>query len=355
MMSKAKNKKLVAPRTNESVSVAKAKVNEVGRQPAKQSARERMQFHLSGCALDYARAIGNPMTGPLACIPSFPSLRTRRFRVFSRGTFNTNTAGFGFVVVNPISMLANDVNAVYYSSSGSAFTSPQTIDLAAVSNSEYTTASFGTAPGLAQGRVVSCCVRIRYIGNELSRGGQILGFSDPDHSTLIGRGFVAIDGEEDSRKFEVDRKWKTCYYSPAFDDELAFQGNVTTPFTAQYSNFMGFCVQSTATGVSLPYEFEVWTVAEINGRNVTGRTPSLADPNGFAAVTSVMTMSKIVPSAAPIEDNEKAMVLQTNQYAERHLTSTKPKPPPTKESHGIDWMGILNTGIQLLPELLALF
>jgi len=274
-------------------------------------------------------------------------------RNFVRGVMHTNGAGFGFLICDPNGLIANDVDSVYSANQAGGATSPQLNEVAYQSNSEYTNAQIGPAATQAQYRLIAACARIRYVGPELTRGGQVLGFCDPDHGTLVNKGYSTIDAEMESRKFEVNRKWKTVYYRPAVNAEFDFQTVAYRPFTSAYADYMGFLVRSTDILNILSFEFEVYSVFEVNGRTVRGRTPSISDPSGFAAVQSTLTLQGLAPNEKTPDESEKSLVVSTNTYADKHLTSTTTKPTPTKESHGFDWMGLLNTGVSLLPSLLS--
>ena len=51
--------------------------------------------------------------------------------------------------------------------------------------------------------------------------------------------------------------------------------------------FMGVLI-STAAGAAVTFDFEASVVVEVIGKNVTGKTPSHADPSGLAAVHSAI-------------------------------------------------------------------
>ena len=144
---------------------------------------------LSVPATQYAQSLANPFTGPLASVPDFPSVPSRRLRVYSRGFFSTGTANVGYVCAAPPMASRADVDSVWYSSSSYAGTSFEVNTatpgvLSGRTNSDYNNAEFG--PGtLLRGRIVSSGLRIRYSATNLNRGGTVLGVITPNLNTLL--------------------------------------------------------------------------------------------------------------------------------------------------------------------------
>jgi len=251
----------------------------------------RPVVHLSPCAVDYARCLINPFTGPLACVPTVPSLDSRKERVFARGTFGASATGFAYVVFDPRESIVNDRDCGYYSLAGGGAVDIQTQSLAGISanfrsNSDYQTAQIGENSLLADYRVVGSGLRIRYVGTELQRGGTVVGLCEPTHCSLVGQTQTTMLAYDESAIFDATRNWSNVVYRPFLDDDFDFIG--TFPVKANLDSdtcfFLGFTISGTVSGNS--WDFEAYTVSELNGVNIRGMTYSHADPQAFGAIMS---------------------------------------------------------------------
>jgi hypothetical protein len=249
---------------------------------------------LSQCATDYARCLVNPFTGPLACVPNFPALKSRKFRVWAKGTLSTGSAGIGFLWQDPQLGINNDVDSVLYTTNtfpGNSFTVAGGGEvIGAATNSDYTSSQI-SASGITY-RVVSSGIRVRYISTELNRGGQIVALSDTNHNSLIGRTIQDLDAEINSKRFPVNREWTTVTMRPVRDGDDEFGTNPAGAPTdaSQIAWYQGIMIQS--PGVDVDYEWESYTVYEAQGANVRGMTPSHVDPNGYASVNAMTNFTK---------------------------------------------------------------
>lgn len=274
---------------------------------------------LSACASDYARALANPFTGPLACVPSFPAFLTRRARVYCKGVLTTSsTNSFGYILAEPTNMVANDIDAVSVSTAASAVTAAQNTvagDAAIAlfrTNSEYTQAQFGTGAGLLQYRVVAMGIRVRYIGTNLNEGGILIGLHEPDHDTLVGSGITQFDAQVESRRMIVGKRWTTVLYKPVNSVDANLRPNFALAST-NTAWYMGFVIQSAVTAQN--FEFEVYAIHELEGRTLRGKTPSHSDPVGYSSVSSVAaTSAELYPTTRSDEERERSMIEQTLDY-----------------------------------------
>lgn len=265
---------------------------------------------LSKCAQDYALCMANPFTGPIACVPNFPALMTKRQRVYSKGTFVVPAGTNGFVYCDPISSLVNDQPCVNSSAAGYAagvLALPGTaLTVSSNSNSEYTSAMLNaTDASRITGRVVSAGLRIRYEDLELNRGGVIYALMTPNHTNMTGFNNATVQAFEESRKFAVHRKWHTVLFKPVDEDDTTMQGPVLFPSLAATLNrwFMGFSVLGDSS-VATSYEYEYYAVTEVSGANVRGKIPSHVDPTGFSAVHATGALTNTL--APTDQDTEKA-------------------------------------------------
>jgi len=152
---------------------------------------------LSECAAKYAVAICDPWS-PLAigcCVPKHPSRPSQKVTSYLKGTVTIGTSGFGWVAITPC--LANDYHSVCYTASNYSGSNIDISDTTPVTgvfripigNQPYPHTAFvdSTAgpfrPAIA-GRIVSGSLSVEYTGTELNRGGAVICFTDPDHSSL---------------------------------------------------------------------------------------------------------------------------------------------------------------------------
>jgi len=259
--------------------------------------------HLSGCAADYARACVNPFTGPIACIPDYPVLMSRRLRVFSRGTLATSsTTGVGFICCTPSFASASDSNCVFFTGptyAGSTINPNTGVTgvFAATSNSDYSTSGIGTAAAQAQYRVVASGIRIRYRGSTFDQGGQIYALCEPTHDNLSTATVSDLSAQEFMRKLSVTREWANVLYSPQNTGDIGFQStNTGGPTVADQTalgraNYMAMMIVAASPTTSLTFEWEMYTILEFTGKNVRGSVPSHFDPVGFSAVHAATTTS----------------------------------------------------------------
>lgn len=145
-------------------------------------------------------------------------------RGFLRGVATIGSNGFGFIAVAPC--LANDAPSVYFSSS--AFNST-TISLSTVTpqagtlnssmtslpytRSQLTAALGATGAPTALGRIVSSGLSVKYIGTELNRAGNIVCFTDPDHSNTNNRSYNDIVARSESEISSPDSDRSKCWIS----------------------------------------------------------------------------------------------------------------------------------------------
>lgn len=242
---------------------------------------------LSQCGRDYIKALMNPFSYIKACVPGLLPNFNQLATAFARGRMVCGTS-IGFVIVNPRAMCFNDIGGIACTTAGYA---PAAIDLNAGapgveitnSNAQFTNAQVGDdSDGIAY-RVVGCGLRIRYIGKELDRGGQILAFHDPTHNCLQTRTFSNIDAEEQSRRFTVKPRWVNALYVPRIESEYAMSdtrlgANVTPGTITSNTNswYLGCIVQPAVTNAV--YEWEVVASMEYQGKTVRNQQPTHSDP-----------------------------------------------------------------------------
>lgn len=277
----------------------------------------RMVPKLSKCATDYARALVNPFTGPLACIPNFPALMSRKVRVWCKGVLDTGTNGVGFICADPNRGACSDVSCVNYTDASFAGTTILTPSTAGVNNG-YSNSDYVLSQIAVNGitfRVVASGIRIRYVGTELDRGGYVVALSDTNHNSLYTRSITLLDAEINSKRFPVNREWITVVYRAVRDQDDDF-GVVSTqtPAVTDLSFYQGIMVNAPgATTVS--FEWEYYSIYEFQGSNARGQTPSHVDVVGYGAVSATTSFSQhLMPYSGHPQQKEKPLV--------RDVTST---------------------------------
>jgi len=238
---------------------------------------------LSPCVRDYASALVDPFDGPLACVPSsFPPIPSFKVRVWNRGFATVGTAGVGFVTVKPSSVVTSDGLAIAfsgstYASAGLPTTFAETGVTNVATNAPFAVASFGETTLGTQYRLVSCGVRVWYQDTELNLGGEMLGIRQPDNQTVAGLTYTQVQGFTGTRRVRVasDRAPLDVTWVPVKPSELEYNGTFT--------NLPSMAVLFSATN-GVKFGYEVYAIVEYIGYSVPNKTPSHADPAGFAAV-----------------------------------------------------------------------
>jgi hypothetical protein len=280
-------------------------------------------MYMAKCTRDYARCLMNPRTGPLACMPNYPALLTRKVRIKARGTFVVPQSGFGFIVCDPSSAMANDIACVFsttgaYAGTSVNLTAGATV-LAANSDSDYNFAAFGSGTPTSATisyRIVGSQLRIRYTDTELDRGGSLNALHHPQHLSLQGQTIASVKLFDETITFDSSRAWHNLNYKPVDIDDENFSPKIAaiTPASDDSSFYMGFLIQG-AGGGTTSYDFEFWTVAEIIGTTVRGKSPSLVDPTGYNAVHAVsVTSSNLNAHIGDSSSKEHSLLSDVGTY-----------------------------------------
>jgi hypothetical protein len=286
---------------------------------------------LSDCTHEYACCLVNPFTGPLACVPNFPVLQTRKVRYFARGNFSTGVSGIGWIACDPnygvtsdfamtfFTLPAYTLNVVNFADTNVGFSS---------SNSDYVHTVFGASGTGAEWRVVSCGLRIRYTSTELNRGGQIFALTEPSHNSVQNFSQGDINGYTETKWFPVtDRDWVTIVWYPILSYEFDFSNTfilfnpVGGAYLAQASFPMVFYI--TAPGTPITFDYECFAVYELNGLHIQGKTVSHADASGFASVHSAIASDRILD---PYNANAMSVERKAVRKTQDQLLTTQSGP-----------------------------
>lgn len=263
-----------------------------GKNAKKKAARRSTgnQLHLSPCAMEYAHSLLNPCSAPPCCMPSIGAIASRKLKIFARGTLATSTvpsnAGNGFIICAPSIGMSNSNPWVLVSDTPWAGpTLPGTTGtgiLAFASNSDYTTATFG--PNAF--RTVSLCLRVRYIGTELNRGGAIFGLCEPDHVSLVGKDLSGMRQYAQCAETKVGDGWTEIVYTgPVNPTEFEYTSTAINGSIVPNSQYM-MAIWIRSAQIGSLFDWEVWGNYEVIGPNIQGKTPSYADAVGLDAVNN---------------------------------------------------------------------
>lgn len=245
----------------------------------------RRMFKLGNCAEKYGLSLMDPFEGPAdACMPVTPAMNSRKMRPFVRGQLSTSsTTGFGFLIANMLAF-ANNVSTAWKSGAtyaGSTLAITGTGVTVLTSNSDMASSAFGD--GLANYRLVSMGMRVRYRGSELNRGGRVVVLEEPDHAQLVGLTVDQVLAYEKAKEFEVDGKWCTLLFSgPVSPEEYDYQSSTVI---ATISNpYMAIIVEAASATTSVTYDYEIFWNYELIGPTVRGKTTSDADDVGASVI-----------------------------------------------------------------------
>lgn len=291
--------------------------------------QSRQKRGLSPCSQCYALSLANPFSGPLGCIPDYPVLLTRRAKFFIKGNFQTGTQGVGWAICCPEYGAANDTPAGCVRSTSAAFAG---LDLTynaggivtSNTNSDYTFASFGAAAVLAEYRVVSAGLRVRYAGTELNRGGDLIALAEPNHQAVYAQTIVSIKGYVQSATVPMLRNWLEVLFKPVLNNDTSFKNvfPINTPNNTDFSYYLVIMAVAPDPLVSLNFDFEFFGNYEFSGRNIQGKQMSEFDPVGFAAVcTASISSQAFNPNMLTPQANQQVLMNDISSTLPR-LSST---------------------------------
>lgn len=259
--------------------------------------------------------------------------------------------------MNPLVGAANDQPFIQYSNPNSPTVTANgfsgTNAVSVTSNSEF---AYGAAWSAGFNyRVVAAGLRIKYTGNQLTRGGRIVALQEPSHLTLATLTATSMLAYPEAKQISITEEddWITLLYRPVDTDDFDFT-NVIPPWNGVNGGYLGFWVSShDSTGAQIQaFEFEAYVMLEFMGYNVTGKSPSYADPMGHAAVQSIVTSSNAFMRAHSNKSSHmsKALVHASSDYVDRHTSGPHQKNKKKQKSGGNWYDGLL----ELVPGALGL-
>jgi hypothetical protein len=121
--------------------------------------------------------------------------------------------------------MASDIHSVHYTDAtfaGSTFTTTAAGSISSTNNSTYSLADYGDD---LESRIVSCGIRVRYIGKELDRSGQTVALETQHHHSIINLSMTDMQSRDKAVSMPVDREWKACTWQPVKPAEYDYSDN----------------------------------------------------------------------------------------------------------------------------------
>jgi len=169
---------------------------------------------------------------------------------------------------------------------------------------------------LARWRLVSACLRVRYISQEVQRGGSIIAFAHPEHISLTGMGPTQLLAFNTAKKVPVNREWTTVLYCPIIN---AWQVGPNAEGTPDYGDrFMGIMIES-GTNTN-QFEFEFHGNYEFEGPNIRGKTLCINDAVGTSIIQAGMQSQAPVHTGNNDSGFRASMWEKFKEYALKSVT-----------------------------------
>jgi hypothetical protein len=297
-----------------------------------ENAHMQRNGRLSDPSLRWMAALYDPQVcAEEPAVPSSTQL-SQKVKVFSRGSFACGTTGVGFVTLRPNTMLTNDaqIASMTSASSGgntasalSAFTNQSNVT---GSNSPFSNSAYGATVNLLAWKLVGCVLKVKYAGTELNRGGDMLLFESPNHSSLSSLTYTTMMGFDFTKRIAIDNEWHWVCWTPSFESETQF--SVATPSSSAPDEL---AVVINAAGVAgAPFDYEAWAWFEVVGTNARGASLSFNDPIGYGAVLGAVNQFQQLDSVVGSHGFVAAVEEQLNNMSGVAITAT----------HQQNWAGL---------------
>jgi len=260
----------------------------------------------SDCAIHYAQALIDPWSVEAPpCVPDALTLPSWKFGARIRGTFLCGSMGCGYVIANPYQQLGT-TTALYYVNSATTFTSPnsfgginETGTTGATTDSPLTTTGWNLNNNSY--RLVGSGLAVRYVGNEMNRGGQIILFRDPQDQLIPGSTASQLLSNKETTTVPVDRSWHYVVWKPSDFQDTSYTLALQNATTGQFCLLV--LVVGCTAGQAFEFDFVQWF--EVIGRDIPNVTPSENDPIGYAVVKSAIAVPQ--PPDSPKDNFSRFM------------------------------------------------
>lgn len=267
------------------------------------SAPNRAVAKLSDPSLRWVAALYDPRTcAEEPAVPHSTNL-SQKIKVFSRGSFQTGTTGYGFIAAAPFLAVANNSSPITATSAASIVTASSTLGTTATvtnsnTNSPHAIAAFGATTGLLNYKLVGAALYVKYAGTELNRGGDMVLVEEPNHNTLFTYSYNTALGLDYAKRVSVSNDWAHVCYTPNSDAECEF--NINLAAAPYISPFLGMMVNSAGV-VGAPFDFEFYGWYELVGSPARGATIGFADPIGYYGVSGAANQFQQLDSTLGID------------------------------------------------------
>lgn len=269
----------------------------------------------------YGNSLCSPDKFQGAGVPSWPALPTLKTNAFIRGILSVGSAGYGFVYCAPEQLGLSNGPGLRHSISGfagsdfSPFIAGQTVNV--TSNAQFDSSTFGNGSEQNRWRLVSACLRARYIGTELNRGGSIIAFAHPEHLSLTGMTATDVLAFNTARKTPINREWTTVLYCPI--TIFGWKTALTAENGADNGDFfMGLLIESGVANNQ--FEFEFFGNYEYEGPTIRGKTRCINDSVGMASIQAGMQSSAPVHVGNDDKGFRAGMWERFKEYALKTVT-----------------------------------
>jgi hypothetical protein len=251
---------------------------------------------LSQCADDYMHAMTDPFgfrtTGRYPCVPDIIDIPSQKFTFTQRGTTGTGPNGIGFIIVSPFSIGASANAKPWIACSNGNATPTNFVNFPSAGGADISEFHVSASPqqtdAVQNFRPVAVGLRMRFIGQEIARGGTVTPFCTgfPINGAPIAQALSF--GDNEILVPNANRSWQGTFFRPMTQDGTRYQN---TSYSAYVQGVMGiaYTVPTAAAGVA-SYEFEVtgyWECtsrAGATGQILTDITKSDSDLEGLSKV-----------------------------------------------------------------------
>lgn len=271
------------------------------------------------------------------CLPlgeALPSLKaTSMVKVIME---TSSTTGIGFVAFRP--NICNDVAAMSYTNVLYVGTAATNVALTGTGITQvnpggtpFSQTFFATNNVATSKHALTAC-RIRYIGPENYRGGQITMFNDYEDYQVVGMSLNDMASRKSARTFSVDREWKTLIFSsnqPALTRFVptGTATDYTDPVTANKYPCVIFARTPIGSPSTLQFEVEFLSFSEV--RYVSYAT-FYSPPMPIEGPEAAATQSVISDSANGAESIGQRAADVVSNIAEAVTTGFGSLPQQTK-------------------------
>ncbi len=295
------------------------------------------RVQLSECAELFASAVTDPFgqwSG--VCVPDTHDLPSFKLRTLIRGTMTVGTLGYGFVTISSQGACNNNVvvRATTSAFAGLVVPTIATTGVNSILNLQFPYTAAAVNAGDVLPRVAVCGARIRYIGSELNRSGQLIAWKAPTSLSMIGKSTDVLLSNQAVQTYPVTRQWHGITYFPTLPDDSAYVG-ASNDLLIDNNADLGFAVAGAIAGTTYEYEV-VWYHEIAQGFTALANvSPSHSDLHGFSIIRNFLE-GKYFDIGKPMT---KLLMKLIQNYAPTNITqfvntfaasTARPTPP-------LDW------------------